>query len=264
MRRRWFALAAGVLAGLALGAGYAWLVRPVRFADAAPASLRADFRDEYVALIASAYQASGDVSRAQARLALFADIASEDLTALAARRALVYGADAAVRGLATLAAIESGPPSPTAASSATPTARARQTPLATFPLTVSPFPSAVPFTRVPPAATAMGSLRLLSRDEVCDPLVGLRLEVRVRTRSGAPASGVEVRVRWAGGSDHFFTGLKPSMDAGYGDFAMDPDTDYQVELTGLALPVSGIRAPACSRVSGSVYYGGVRLVFEGQ
>ncbi len=256
MRTRWLMLAAGVLAGLALGAGYAWLVRPVRFADAAPASLRADFRDEYLALIASAYQASGDAPRAQARLALFADVAPEDLTALAARHALVHGADAAVRGLATLAAIESGPLSPTA--------RARQTPLATFPLTVSPFPSAVPFTRVPPAATAMGSLRLLSRDEMCDPLVGLRLEVRVRTRSGAPASGVEVRLRWAGGSDHFFTGLKPSMDAGYGDFAMDPDTDYQVELTGLALPVTGIRAPSCSRGGGSVYHGGVRLVFEGQ
>ena len=264
MRTRWFALAAGVLAGLVLGASYAWLVRPVRFADAAPASLRADFRDEYLALIASAYQASGDGARAQARLTLFADIAPEDLTALAARHALVYGADAAVRGLATLAAIGSGPPSPAPAGSATPTPRARQTPLATFPLTVSPFPSAVPFTRVPPAATAIASLRLLTRDEVCDPLVGLRLEVRVRTRSGAPAPGVEVRLRWAGGSDHFFTGLKPAMDAGYGDFAMDPDIDYQVELTGLALPVPGIRAPACLRGGGGVYYGGVRLVFEGQ
>jgi hypothetical protein len=54
------------------------------------------------------------------------------------------------------------------------------------------------------------------------------------------------------------------MDAGYGDFAMDPDTDYQVELTGLAVPLTGVRAPACSRSGGGVYYGGVRLTFEGE
>ncbi len=246
-----------------LGVGYAWLVRPARLADAAPASLRADFRDEYVALIASAFRASGDLPRAQARLALFAGSAIDDLAALAARRAQVHGEDSAVRGLATLAAIQSGQPTPAAASSATPTVRARQTPLATFPLTVSPFPTAAPFTRVPPAATAIASLHLVSRDEACDPSVGLRLEVRVRTRSGVPAAGVEVRVRWAGGSDHFFTGLIPTMDVGYGDFAMDPDTDYQVEIPGLALPVAGVRAPACARAGGGVFYGGVRLTFAG-
>jgi hypothetical protein len=264
VRWRWLVLAAGALAGLAAGVGYAWLVRPVRFADAAPASLREDFRDEYLALIAASFQASGDTQRAQARLALFPNLASSDLANLGARLSVLHGDDASVRGLATLAALESAPPRPAPAGLATATAIARTTPLATFPLTVSPFPTAQRPTTAPPAATPIGSLVLLSRDAICDPSMGLRLEVYVRTQDGKPAAGVEVRVRWEAGRDHFFTGLKPSADLGYGDFSMDPDTEYQVELTGLSAPVNAVKAPACSRGDGSVYYGGVRLRFEGR
>ncbi len=264
MRWRWLLLVVGAVTGLAAGVGYAWLVRPARFADAAPASLREDFRDEYLALIAAAFQASGDAQRAQARLALFPDLAPGDLANISARLAVLHGEDASVHGLATLAALETLRPQPTPTGPATATLIARTTPLATFPLTVSPFPSAAPGRPSPPAATPMSAMRLLSSDQVCDPLLGLRLEVYIRTKEGAPAAGVEVRVRWEAGSDHFFTGLKPAVDLGYGDFQMDPDTQYQVELTGLATPVSGVKAPACSRGDGSVYYGGVRLWFTAQ
>jgi hypothetical protein len=264
MRWRGLVFALGLMAGLAAGVGYAWLVRPARFANAVPASLRADFRDEYIALIAAAFQAGGDAQRAHARLALFPDLQATDLADLGVRLTLLHGGDAAVHGLATLAVLETFPRTPTPALSATTTRMANLTPLATFPLSVSPFPTAAQLATMPPAATPLGSVRLLNREEICDPLVGLRLEVYVRTKNGAPAPGVEVRVRWAEGVDHFFTGFKSSVDLGYGDFRMDADTTYQVEVTGLAAPVGGIRAPACSRGDGSVYYGGVRLRFEGE
>jgi len=264
MRWRGLAFALGFLAGLVAGVGYAWLVRPARFANAVPASLRADFREEYIALIAAAFQAGGDGQRAHARLALFPELQATDLADLGARLTLLRGGDAAVHGLATLAVLETFPLTPTPALSVTATRMANLTPLATFPLTISPFPTAAPLATMPPAATPMSRVRLLNREEVCDPLVGLRLEVYIRTKNGTPAPGVEVRIRWADGVDHFFTGFKPSVDPGYGDFRMDSDTEYQIEVTGLAATVGGIRAPACSRGDGSVYYGGVRLRFEGE
>jgi hypothetical protein len=264
VRWRWLVLAAAALTGLAAGVGYAWLVRPARFAEAAPASLREDFRDEYLALIAAAFQASGDAQRAQTRLALFPDLAPNDLADLSARLIVQRGDDASVHGLATLAALETRPPQGTSEGTATAPSTARTTPLATFPLTVSPFPSALTAKPSPIAATPMSGMRLISSDPVCDPVLALRLEVYIRTKQGAPVEGVEVRVRWAGGVDHFFTGLKPGADLGYGDFRMEPDTEYQVELTRLVAPVSGVQAPACSRSDGSLYYGGLRLRFEAE
>ena len=59
----------GVVVGLALGLGYAWLLQPVTYYDTAPASLRQDYRNDYVLMVAQAYQAEGDLSLALLRLA---------------------------------------------------------------------------------------------------------------------------------------------------------------------------------------------------
>ena len=76
-RRSWLAenlyLLTGLLIGLGLGLLYAWVISPVKYVDTSPASLRADFKDGYRAAIASAYLASGNVERAQSRLALLGD-----------------------------------------------------------------------------------------------------------------------------------------------------------------------------------------------
>ena len=59
----------GLVIGLALGLGYARLLQPVTYYDTAPASLRQDYRTDYVLMVAQAYQAEGDLSLALLRLA---------------------------------------------------------------------------------------------------------------------------------------------------------------------------------------------------
>ncbi len=62
-------LSAGLLAGLVLGLVYGWLIRPVEYVDTAPASLRVDYRTDYVLMVAEAYGAEDDLELAQVRLA---------------------------------------------------------------------------------------------------------------------------------------------------------------------------------------------------
>jgi len=59
----------GLVIGLALGLGYTWLLQPVTYYDTAPASLRQDYRTDYVLMVAQAYRAEGDLSLTLLRLA---------------------------------------------------------------------------------------------------------------------------------------------------------------------------------------------------
>jgi hypothetical protein len=57
--------------------------------------------------------------------------------------------------------------------------------------------------------------------------------------------GVEVLVSWEGGSDHFFTGFKPELGLGYGDFTMDPEVSYTIVLADGSPEISGMRIERC-------------------
>jgi len=58
---------------------------------------------------------------------------------------------------------------------------------------------------------------------------------------------VEIRVSWATGEDRFFTGLKPEVDPGYADFAMEPGVVYQVRVGKVDSEVaSDISATPCA------------------
>ena len=69
--------------GLAGGLVYAWAINPVSYTDTSPASLRGDFRADYLTLIAVAYDATGyiksaitDVERTLGGLARDQDLSS--------------------------------------------------------------------------------------------------------------------------------------------------------------------------------------------
>ncbi len=62
-------LLAAAAAGLALGLIYGWGIRPVEYYDTSPDSLRADYRTDYVLMVAEAYESEGDIDRAIQRLA---------------------------------------------------------------------------------------------------------------------------------------------------------------------------------------------------
>ena len=89
-RGPWY-LITGFLLGAVLGLAYAWIVDPIEYVETAPVSLRSDFKDEYRALIASAYVANGDLARAEARLALLRDRDVARVLAEQAQRALAEG-----------------------------------------------------------------------------------------------------------------------------------------------------------------------------
>jgi hypothetical protein len=57
--------------GIALGLFYGWIINPVKFVDTTPASLRVDYRTDYILMVAEAYHADQNVELAVRRLAIF-------------------------------------------------------------------------------------------------------------------------------------------------------------------------------------------------
>ena len=129
-RGPWY-LITGFLLGAVLGLAYAWIVDPIEYVDTAPVSLRSDFKDEYRALIASAYVANGDLARAEARLALLRDGDAARVLAEQAQRALAEGRspeDAQALGILAVAIGQGLTPAPvTIAPSETPIIAAAST-----------------------------------------------------------------------------------------------------------------------------------------
>jgi hypothetical protein len=68
---RWLYIILALLAGVAAGLAYGWVIDPVDFYDLTPDTLRADFKADYVLMTAEAYRAEHDPGLAARRLAVF-------------------------------------------------------------------------------------------------------------------------------------------------------------------------------------------------
>ena len=69
--RKWVVRAAiGGAVGLALGFAVGWWFWPVQYTNTAPDVLRQDYRDDYVVMIATAYEVEKDLDQARQRLRL--------------------------------------------------------------------------------------------------------------------------------------------------------------------------------------------------
>lgn len=68
---RWLSLLLATLIGIGLGLLYGWVIEPVRLVDTTPVSLRADYRSDYVLMVAEAYHADHDAELAARRLSIF-------------------------------------------------------------------------------------------------------------------------------------------------------------------------------------------------
>ncbi len=71
-RGSWYLLTA-IIIGIGLGLLYSWGIAPAEYIDTPPFSLQEDYKDQYRAVIAIAYNATGNLQRAQARLDLLRD-----------------------------------------------------------------------------------------------------------------------------------------------------------------------------------------------
>lgn len=69
--KRWTWVLLVVAAGIGAGLLYGWVIDPVDFVDLSPETLRADYRADYILMVAEAYQAEKDADLAARRLAIF-------------------------------------------------------------------------------------------------------------------------------------------------------------------------------------------------
>jgi hypothetical protein len=68
---RWLTPLIFTIIGIAMGLFYGWIINPVKFVDTTPASLRVDYRTDYVLMVAEGYHADQNVELAVRRLAIF-------------------------------------------------------------------------------------------------------------------------------------------------------------------------------------------------
>lgn len=68
---KWFKLVLFLAAGIGIGLLYGWMIDPVEFVDTTPETLRADYRADYVLMVAEAYHTQKDAGLAARRLAIF-------------------------------------------------------------------------------------------------------------------------------------------------------------------------------------------------
>jgi hypothetical protein len=87
---RWTKFLIAVVLGAASGLFYGWVVNPVEYVDIAPESLRADYKTDYVLMVAESYLVGHDLGLAVRQLALLGSTAPTDLVANALSYALQH------------------------------------------------------------------------------------------------------------------------------------------------------------------------------
>lgn len=87
---RWTKFLIAMLVGIAAGLIYGWVVNPVEYVDIAPASLRDDYKTDYVLMVAEAYQVDEDLGTAVRRLAVLGSSAPTEIVANALNYALQH------------------------------------------------------------------------------------------------------------------------------------------------------------------------------
>jgi hypothetical protein len=87
---RWVRFFIVIVVGIALGLLYGWLVDPVDFVDTTPNTLRADYRADYVLMVAEIFSAERDVEKAVIRLTYLGDPSPVD----SVQNAMIFAVDA--------------------------------------------------------------------------------------------------------------------------------------------------------------------------
>lgn len=280
-----------LLVGLGSGLVYAWMISPLGVSNSEPGTLRADFKDQYRSLIAAAYAATGNLPRAQARLALLGDPNSVEALDGQAQRmqasgqsleradqvvALALALDgkasqenpsdipASTSTIEDVAPQVDGAPSDTSPSSSpetevqldlTETPQVIETPTLAVESTPRPTPT--------PTTLPGKPFALTGQETICDPnLPNGLLQVLVLNSNRRQIAGVEIDITWDGGEEQFFTGFKPELGNGYADYTMTPNITYSIQLARGSDVAAGITVPTCQSPNGETFLGGIKLTFQ--
>ena len=287
MKRFPFDILLTLLLGLGLGLAYSWAISPLKVFDADPTALRADFKDHYRAAIASSYTATGNLPRAQARLALLGDTNQVETLNSQAQRLIASGEFAQADQLVALAmALEDGtvlvavptstPEPPVAVISSSTATSPPPTSDTPFPFTETSqaietqavVTQAIIATATPrPTRTLIPTVgvpfALIAQDTVCDAdLPDGLLQVIVFNSNRRQVAGAKIIISWETGEEQFFTGFKPEVGNGYADYSMSPNFTYTVRLALGSDIASELVAPTCQTPSGETFLGGLKLTFE--
>jgi hypothetical protein len=286
MKNNWTII--GILIGLGVGIGgglfYAWVINPVRRPDAQPWQLDQSGKRAWIIAASVGWMRDNDLLLVADRLNdlrlnettfqrvadLACDLArssyAQSDSGLVAIRAMVKLAEGqGKRGCAAdLIQINTPIPVPTTTPQrATPTL----IPVPTKTPTPEPGLTFTPATAPPslPTSTGTAGKFIVVRSEpYCNVRSSGVIEVLVTEANGTTGvPGVTVLVEWAGGSDRFYTGLKPNRDAGFADFKMTENERYTVTLPGLSDPSNAVIAQPCTdRQNGGTAITSYRLYFR--
>jgi hypothetical protein len=293
-KRGFLFLVTGLALGLGIGLLIAWGIAPVQYVDTTPSTLRLDFKDDYRYMIAAAYTASGDLPRAQARLATLTEtdpvktlgaqaqrmlannIPMEQIRILANLSEAIQTQPTAGTSLAMPQSASPSPVVPLIETSAIPTTNSAidVTETATSEPASNPALEDTPallstaiFTATPhatraPTPTPGAPFELVNQSTFCEPTQPGLLQVFLVNGAFKPVAGVELVITWFGGEEHFFTGLKPEIGYGYADYKMTENIEYALSLSAGGTRVTGLKAPPCTDPGGKTYPGGIHLEFK--
>lgn len=263
----------GLISGLIGGLYYAWLVDPVVFVNAGPARFSNEHKAEYIYLVSQNFAATGNLPQARQRLAALDDPELDGtIVELLESSLREQRAPAMVQALAELAQAldieaptvalfvpdgEERPFNQPTPSFSLEQATATPLPSPTILPTSSPTATISPTRTQRPTPTSRPVYRLLTQTRSCERDTPL-IEVITLDALLEDLAGVEVLVRWEGGSDRFFTGFKANEQPGYGDFSMEPDTVYTIVLADGSPHVENLQIEPCDNGR----FGGWQLTFQ--
>lgn len=241
------------MVGIIIGLVITWVLWPVEFTNADAADLRQSYKDDYLRMISAGYQSDGDLGTAKQRLGQLGlanpvqainDLISRDkasrtnLTSLDALASLAQSISVQPQSTALAQTLTSVTPQAVVIVAATPTA-----PAPTFKL--------------------VEHTQLGCQDE---PDAAYLVFV-VRDANGNDLPNVGIEVRWSGGDDVVYTGLKPERGVGYADFEATPGTFSAHIVNAQSDEVSDLvigNAPANCKADRGATPRGWKLVFQQQ
>jgi hypothetical protein len=248
------------VAGVSLGVIYARWLDPVRITAASPAQVTASFRETWISLAAEALAQDGDWERTRARLDALRDPNLPQTVSTLFDRRDTQGGKAVARALAQLADRLGARTASMSVYLITPVT----TPTIGAPVPVTPRPTVTSPARAAtdtsdvtatlrplpptPVPTYSPVYQVLSQIAECARAnTTPQIRVTLQDAAGRGVPGVTVWITWEGGADRFITGLKPEINAGYGDFDMLRDRRYNISIDQPeSVIVAGLRAETCS------------------
>jgi len=278
---RW-GLAFGIVFGILIGLGYAWLIAPIEEFDTESYQLQQSDKNHYAVAIILEYQQSGDLARAVGKLVELR-LGNDPIQSVAdvACQLASTGYVNSTSGLNALRAMKtfyqlqgrSGcadllvPDIDTADTQVVEVVVPTSTPTIPPPPSKTPTPDFGPVTptpnRVVPTVSAQRDFEGRVANTFCDPQIPALIEIFVVQFNGDGIPGETVRVRWEDNDSVFVTGLKLERGESYADFQMEEGIGYIVDMPSLSDPLeTPLVAEECFTENGDESIKSYRVVFR--